>query len=79
MAQRLEKIGDRLWDLPKEKDEALINKLQTSKYDTAGVNLKPDKDLAKEQKATRSNRAKMELEHKNYRNRNQKTDWKTVK
>lgn len=79
VAERLEKISNRMWDMPKERDEALINKLQTSKYDTANQKLNPDAELAKEQRDINKNRAKIALETKNYKNRNQKTDWNTVK
>lgn len=79
VAQRLEKIGNRMWDMPKDRDAALIDKLQTSKYDTANQNVRPDRELEKEQRDTKKNKAKITLETKNYKNRNQKTDWGTVK
>jgi len=44
-AQRLEKINKRLWDQPVERDKALIDKLQTSKYTTSTGNTNPDNEL----------------------------------
>lgn len=79
VAERLEKISNRMWGMPAEKDKALIDKLQTSKYDTANQRLNPDNEIEKERRNTRKNRAKIALETKNYRNRNQKTDWNVVK
>lgn len=79
IAERLEKIGNRMWDMPQERDKDLVEKLQTSKYDTANQALNPDRELEKERRNDRKNRSKITLETKNYANRNQKTDWNTVK
>ena len=80
IANRLEKIGNRMWDQPVERDVALIAKLQTSKYTTSeGNTLGNDNDLQTEQRRTRKNTAKVVLNHKNYANRNQKTDWNVTK
>lgn len=79
IADRLEKISNRMWDMPQERDKDLIEKLQTSKYDTAKQSLNPDRELEREQRNTKKNKAKITLETKNYANRNRKTDWNTVK
>jgi hypothetical protein len=77
--QRLHKIGERMWNMPPEKDSALIAKLQTSKYDTANQNTNTDKELNKERKDLKTNRTKIEYETRNYINRNRNTDWGVVK
>lgn len=77
--QRLSKIDQRMWNMSPERDAALIEKLQTSKYTTSSQNTNPDSNIRKEQRAIKKNSDKIELETKNYMNRNQKTDWKTVK
>ena len=79
VAERLEKIGNRMWDQLQERDAALVDKLQTSTYDTANQNLRPDAELAKEKRHHRANLDKLSLEHTNYQKRNKKTDWSTVK
>ncbi len=79
MAERLEKISNRMWDMSPERDGALIDKLQTSKYDTANQRLNPDAELEQQRRRHRANMAKVTLESKNYKNRNKKTDWSTVK
>lgn len=77
--ERLEKIGNRMWNMPPERDAALIEKLQTSTYDTANQNLNRDNDLARERRQEKKNREKLMLDSRNYSRRNQKTDWSTVK
>ena len=79
VAERLEKIGNRMWDMSQERDKALIDKLQTSKYDTSKQNLSRDPELQKQQKEHRKNKQKIRLDVKKYSDRNQKTDWRTVK
>lgn len=80
IANRLEKIGNRMWDQPVERDADLIEKLQTSKYTTSSENtLRKDNDLQTEQRRNRKNTEKIVLNHKNYLNRNQKTDWNVTK
>lgn len=79
VADRLEKIGNRMWDMPQERDKALIDKLQTSKYDTANQKLTRDPELQKQQREHSKNKQKIRLDVKKYSDRNQKTDWKTVK
>ena len=79
VAERLEKIGNRMWDMSQERDKALIDKLQTSKYDTSKQNLSRDPELQKQQKEHRKNKQKIRLDAKKYSDRNQKTDWRTVK
>jgi hypothetical protein len=77
--ERLEKISNRMWNMPPERDAALIEKLQTSTYDTANQNLNRDNDLALEKRHDKKNREKLMLDSRNYSRRNQKTDWSTVK
>lgn len=79
VAERLEKIGNRMWDMSQERDKTLIDKLQTSKYDTSKQNLSRDPELQKQQKEHRKNKQKIRLDVKKYSDRNQKTDWRTVK
>ena len=79
VAERLEKIGNRMWDMSQERDKALIDKLQTSKYDTSKQNLSRDPELQKQQREHRKNKQKIRLGVKKYSDRNQKTDWRTVK
>lgn len=79
VAERLEKIGNRMWDMPAEKDTALIDKLQTSTYDTANQKTNPDNEMQVVRRQLKRNNAKVVLETKNYSNRNKKTDWNTVK
>ena len=79
VAERLEKIGNRMWDMSQERDKALIDKLQTSKYDTSKQNLSRDPELQKQQREHRKNKQKIRLDVKKYSDRNQKTDWRTVK
>ena len=79
VAERLEKIGNWMWDMSQERDKALIDKLQTSKYDTSKQNLSRDPELQKQQREHRKNKQKIILDVKKYSDRNQKTDWRTVK
>lgn len=79
VAQRLEKISNRLWDQPVERDEALINKLQTSKYTTSTTHTNVDNELRVTQNEYRKNKARIRVFAKKIGNRNNKTDWTTVK
>lgn len=79
VAERLEKISNRMWSMPPERDAALVDKLQGSTYDTADQRLNPDAESAKEKRWTAKNRQKVTLETTNYAKRNKKTDWSTVK
>ena len=80
VANRLEKIGNRMWDQPVKRDAALIAKLQTSKYDVSSCDtMKKDNDLQTQRRNFLKNVNKVNLEHDNYNKRNQKTDWSTVK
>lgn len=80
IANRLEKIGNRMWEQPVERDAALIEKLQTSKYTTSSGNtLGNDNELATQQRKNRKNMEKVKLESENYGKRNQKTDWNVTK
>lgn len=78
-AERLEKISKRLWDQPVERDDALINKLQTSKYTTSTTSTNPDNELKKARKEVRLNRDKIRVHAKKIAMRNHGTDWNVVK
>lgn len=78
-AERLEKISKRLWDQPVERDDALINKLQTSKYTTSTTSTNPDNELKKARKEVQLNRDKIRVHAKKIAMRNHGTDWNVVK
>lgn len=79
VAARLEKISNRLWDQPVERDEALIKKLQTSKYTTSTTNTNPDNELRQAQNEVRLNKEKIRVHAKKIAMRNHGTDWNVVK
>ena len=79
MAQRLEKISDRLWDQPPEKDVALLKKLQTSSYTTSTANTNTDNAMERERSQYLRNRKKVGMSTLNASNQNQATDWNIVK
>jgi hypothetical protein len=79
VAQRLEKISNRLWDQPVERDKALIDKLQTSKYTTSTTNTNPDNELRNEQLRLKNNVARNRRNAAMVANRNHSTDWNVVK
>lgn len=79
MAQRLEKISDRLWDQPPEKDVALLKKLQTSSYTTSTANTNTDNAMERERSQYLRNRKKVAMSTLNASNQNQATDWNIVK
>ena len=78
VAEHLSKISARLWDQPPEKDVALLKKLKDSKYDTEKDAI-ADNELKNEISKTVKNKRKMELLSKNNSERNQATDWGTMK
>ena len=79
MAQRLPKIGDRLFARGKEHDLALLRSLQGSKYTTSTNNLRPDSERDAARRATRKDQAFLRLNTHKYGNRNHDTDWSVVK
>jgi hypothetical protein len=79
MAAYLEKISNRLWEQPPEKDVLLLKKLQTSKYTTTTQNTNNDLELAAEQRSHNSNRKRNAMSALNKSNRNQATDWGVTK
>ena len=79
MAQRLEKISNRLWDQPPEKDVALLKKLQTSNYTTSDGSTNTDNAMERERSQYLRNRKKMGMSTLNVSNQNQATDWNVVK
>ena len=79
MAQRLEKISNRLWDQPPEKDVALLKKLQTSSYTTTTTHTNRDGSMDNERAQYLRNRTKVGMSAIDASNRNQATDWNIVK
>lgn len=77
VATHLDKINTRLWDQKPEKDEALIEKLKSSKYTTHSALKNQEFDKAKREAIRNTVRVKFNTE--SYKNRNANTDWKTVK
>lgn len=75
MASHLEKISNRLWDQPPEKDVLLLRKLKDSKYTTTYQNTNSDKELAKEKRNDKKNKAIITLDTTKYEERNRATDW----
>jgi hypothetical protein len=79
MAQRLEKISNRLWEQPPEKDAELLKKLQTSSYTTSSSNTNTDTAMERERSQYIRNRKKVGMSTLNTSNQNQATDWNVVK
>ena len=80
VAQYLDKISNRLWDQPPERDSALIDKLQTSTFTTANsLSTQATRELKREQRQLQNNRATMVLDIHNYADRNHSTDWGVTK
>lgn len=80
VAQFLDKISNRLWNQPPERDAALIDKLQTSTYTSLrGPESEGMRELRKEQRALRKNREKIALNVHIYGERNSRTDWGVTK
>jgi hypothetical protein len=79
VAAHLEKISNRLWEQPPEKDVLLLKKLKTSKYDTTTVNTNRDSEMNKERERYRTNRVKVGMNTLATSIRNSSTDWNTVK
>jgi len=80
-AQHLDKISDRMWDQPPERDAALIDKLQTSTYTTqrAVIQSEAVRELQSERRRLNKNRATMALDIHNHSDRNHNTDWGVTK
>ena len=76
----MKKLSDRLWAGDPARDVDLLNKLQTvhggihKQYRTNS-----DRDMSATRYQDGKNKQKITLNHKNYKNRNQKTDWNVVK
>jgi len=79
MAQRLPKIGDRLFSHGPETDLALLRFLQGSKYTTSTSDMRPDREREAARRATRRDQAFVKLNSHHYDNRNHSTDWAVVK
>ena len=76
----MKKLNDRLWAGDPARDVDLLNKLQLVR---GGVHRQyrtnSDRDMSAARARDRKNREKITLNDKNYKNRNQKTDWNIVK
>jgi len=79
VAAHLEKISNRLWEQPPDKDVLLLKKLQTSKYDTTKTNTNVDNEMKNERAIYRRNRIKVGMSSLATSIRNSSTDWNTVK
>ena len=79
MAAYLEKISNRLWEQPPEKDVLLLKKLQTSKYTTTTQNTVRDYEMEAEKRAYNSNRKRNAMSALEKSNRNQATNWGVTK
>lgn len=76
----MKKLNDRLWAGDPSSDVDLLNKLQLVR---GGIHKQyrsnSDRDMASARSEKRRSTAKIVLNDKNYKNRNQKTDWNIVK
>ena len=76
----MKKLNDRLWAGDPARDVDLLNKLQLVR---GGVHRQyrtnSDRDMSAARARDRKNMEKITLNDKNYKNRNQKTDWNIVK
>ena len=76
----MKKLNDRLWAGDPARDVDLLNKLQLVR---GGVHRQyrtnSDRDMSAARARDRKNKEKITLNDKNYKNRNQKTDWNIVK
>ena len=81
VAGYLPKINDRMWDQKPERDEALIQKLQTTNYDTQKRQTRTEQDRAiqREAYATKKSTEITKLDITKYMQRNDDTNWKVVK
>lgn len=76
----MKKLNDRLWSGDSSRDVELLNKLQLVRggiHHQYRSNSDRAMELARHER--RKNTAKIVLNDKNYKNRNQKTDWNVVK
>jgi len=78
-AAYLEKISNRLWEQPPEKDVLLLRKLQTSKYTTTSQNTNIDKEMEAEKRAHSANTKRNAMSALEQSNRNQATNWNITK
>lgn len=80
VASELPLISARMWDQPKERDEALVAKLQTVGY-TTQTPTKTEADLAleRERRANEKSHARNKVIAHAYANRNHATDWNVTK
>lgn len=79
MDSYLHKISERLWAQDASKDVALLNKLQTSKYDTSATQWRSSagNGLQSAKKSIKTSKAKSEMDIWKYSRRNHATDWNT--
>ena len=78
VANRLSKLGDRLWKTRPETDAQLLRSLSKSNYDTAASNEIADTMQAL-RKRTHRGETEVRVNTKIYSERNHSTDWNVVK
>lgn len=79
VAAHLEKISNRLWDQPPEKDVLLLKKLQSSSYTTTAANTNQDKEMNNQRAQYKRSRLKVGMHALAVSERNSATDWNVVK
>lgn len=81
VAEFLPKINDRLIDQPREKDVALLKKLQTSNYTTLSMAMpsQKERDRRSVENQIRKANAIYKLDSEVHGNRNHDTDWGVTK
>jgi hypothetical protein len=79
VGEHLVKLNEILHKYDRSKDVEILRKLQASKMDCVYQRSQMSLELRRVQKSVRSNSAINKLEHTNYMNRNQNTDWGVTK
>lgn len=81
VAHFMPKLNDMLINSDREKDVVILRKLKDSKYTASGKTHLSDEERERknESKKYRNARERIELDVKNYSERNNATDWGTVK
>ena len=75
VADNLEKISNRLWEQPPEKDILLLRKLETSPYDTTDKTQFTDNELHKVREQGKRNILKIQSNNLTFKNTRQASDW----
>lgn len=79
IANHLEKISNRLWNQPIERDDAMIEKLQCSKYTATKQNTQIGAYIDEVKRKSKIQSKLVGINVKRYSERNSNTDWNTVK